>query len=99
VIFVDPGKLFMPSSRPDGPRRDKYFQQVRQYGSSTIDMPPLLLREGANGFEILDGVTRASRIAKLAPSTTVPAEVIDSTSRSFRTKRVADILDDLPSPP
>jgi hypothetical protein len=99
VIQVDPSELFLPSSRPDGPRQDKYFTQVGRYGSSIVGMPPLLLREGPSGYEILDGVTRASRIARLAPGTTVPAEVIDRATKAFKTKRISDILNRLPLPP
>jgi hypothetical protein len=36
-------------------------------------MPPLFAHEDPNGLlEISDGVTRATRIAKLAPGQTVP---------------------------
>ena len=38
-------------------------------------MPPILVYEDPDGvLEISDGVTRATRIAKLAPGQTVPAE-------------------------
>jgi hypothetical protein len=41
-------------------------------------MQPLEVSRGADGhFVINNGVTRATRIAKLSPGTTVPVEVID----------------------
>jgi len=49
----------------------------RQIGSSTDGMPPLLAYEGSDGvLELVDGVTRASRVAKLLPGTKVRVEVL-----------------------
>lgn len=46
-------------------------------------MPPLFVYEGPDGLlEISDGVTRAARIAKLAPGETVPVVVIGRYRRS-----------------
>ena len=46
-------------------------------------MPPIFVNEDPNGIlEIADGVTRASRIAKLAPGETVPVVVIGRYRRS-----------------
>jgi hypothetical protein len=46
-------------------------------------MPPILAYEDPNGvLEISDGVTRATRIAKLAPGETVPVIVIGRYRRS-----------------
>jgi hypothetical protein len=46
-------------------------------------MPPLLVFEDPDGvLEISDGVTRATRIAKLAPGQTVPVRVIGRYRRS-----------------
>jgi hypothetical protein len=46
-------------------------------------MPPLFAHEDPNGLlEISDGVTRATRIAKLAPGQTVPVIVIGRYRRS-----------------
>jgi hypothetical protein len=40
-------------------------------------MPPVFVYEGSDGvLELIDGVTRATRIAKLAPGTKIVAEVI-----------------------
>ena len=46
-------------------------------------MPPIFVFEGPDGvLEISDGVTRATRIAKLAPGQTVPVVVIGQYRRS-----------------
>lgn len=46
-------------------------------------MPPILVYEDPDGIlEISDGVTRATRIAKLAPGQTVPVVVIGHYRRS-----------------
>ena len=46
-------------------------------------MPPILVYEDPDGvLEISDGVTRATRIAKLAPGQTVPIVVIGRYRRS-----------------
>ena len=40
-------------------------------------MPPLLAYEGSDGvLELCDGVTRATRVAKLLPGTKVQVEVL-----------------------
>jgi hypothetical protein len=73
VRQVDPGELRLPPSRAAGAESWKLHQQIRRYGSSRVGMPPLFAHEDPNGLlEISDGVTRATRIAKLAPGQTVP---------------------------
>jgi hypothetical protein len=49
------------------------------FGSSKEGMPPLEVSRGTDGHLVInDGVTRATRIAKLAPGMTVHVEVIDN---------------------
>ena len=80
---VDPGNLRLPPSRMGGADPWKLHQQIRQYGSSKDGMPPILVYEDPDGIlEIEDGVTRATRIAKLAPGETVPVVVIGKYRRS-----------------
>ncbi len=56
----------------------KLQRQIARFGASTHGMPPLEVSSGTDGeFVINDGVTRATRIAKLSPGTTVQVEVID----------------------
>jgi hypothetical protein len=83
VREVDPGDLRLPPSRASGVDPWKLHQQIRQFGSSKDDMPPILVHEDPDGvLEITDGVTRATRIAKLAPGEMVPVIVIGRYRRS-----------------
>jgi hypothetical protein len=80
---VDPGELRLPPSRGAGVDPWKPHQQIRQFGSSKTGMPPILVCEDPHGIlEISDGVTRATRIAKLAPGQLVPIVVIGQFRRS-----------------
>src|SRR5687768_4394134 len=80
---ADPGGLRLPPSRASGADPWKLHEQIRQFGSSGIGMPPIFVYEDPDGvLEISDGVTRATRMAKLAPSGTVPAIVIGHYRRS-----------------
>ena len=76
-LDVDPGDLYLPPSRPNGADPGKLFRQIARYGSSLDGMPPLQVVRGIEGhLRINDGVTRATRAAKLRPGVLVPAEVI-----------------------
>ena len=80
---VDPSELRLPPSRASGADPWKLHQQIRQFGSSKSGMPPILVYEDPDGIlEISDGVTPATRIAKLAPGQTVPIVVIGQYRRS-----------------
>lgn len=80
---VDPNELRLPPSRADGVDPWKLHRQIRQFGSSKVGMPPIFVYEDPEGIlEISDGVTRATRIAKLAPGETVPVVVIGKYRRS-----------------
>ena len=81
---VDPRNLRLPSSRLEGADPLKLQRQIAQYGSSIFGMPPLWVYEAADGVLVVyNGVTRATRIAKLAPSTLVPIEVIGKLRRDY----------------
>ena len=83
VREVDPGALRLPPSRASGADPWKLHQQIRQYGSSKDGMSPIFVYEDPDGLlEISDGVTRATRIAKLAPGETVSVIVIGRYRRS-----------------
>src|SRR5258707_12551967 len=80
---VDPNDLRLPPSRANGADPWKLHQQFRRFGSSKDGMPPIFVFEDPDGvLEISDGVTRATRIAKLAPGRTVPVVVIGRYRRS-----------------
>lgn len=74
---VDPNELRLPPSRAYDADPWKLHQQIGQFGTSKDAMPPIFVYEDPDGIlEIVDGVTRATRIAKLAPGATVPVIVI-----------------------
>jgi hypothetical protein len=91
---VDPAELRLPSSRSSGADPVKLQRQIVKHGRSTAGMPSLLVYEGADGaLEIYDGVTRATRVAKLLPGTTVRVEVIAKLKRpKAKNRRVGDAL-------
>jgi len=91
---VDPAELRLPSSRTSGADPYKLQRQIAQYGTSIVGMPPLLAYEGSDGLlELVDGVTRATRVAKLSPGTTVRVEVIGKLQRpKARNRRSGDAL-------
>lgn len=74
---VDPAELRLPPSRVSGADPCKLQLQIARFGKSTDGMPPLWVYEGSDGvLEIVNGVTRATRVAKLAPSVMIRVEVI-----------------------
>ena len=56
----------------------KFHRQVARFGSSAHGMPTIEVSRGTDGELVINnGVTRATRIARLSPGTTVRVEVID----------------------
>jgi hypothetical protein len=77
-LDIDPRTLRVPGSRRSGADPLKLHRQIAQFGSSVQGMPPIEVSRGTDGeFVINNGVTRATRVAKLSPGTTVRVEVID----------------------
>ena len=79
-VFLDgdPRTLRLPGSRRSGADPLKLHQQVARFGASGQGMPPLEVSRGSDGeLMINNGVTRATRMAKLLPGATVVVEVID----------------------
>lgn len=94
-IEVDPGELYLPPSRFQGADPGKLARQIARHGDSLEGMPPLQLVRGQDGrLRINDGVTRATRAAKLRPGQRVPAEVIQDLPnlKVTRTPKVKDAL-------
>jgi hypothetical protein len=94
-LDVDPCELYLPPSRRQGADPSKLTRQIGKHGSSLNGMPPLELIRGRDGhFRINDGVTRATRAAKLRPGELVPAEVIQNLPNLnvTREKKVKDCL-------
>ena len=78
-IDVDPAELHVPPSRAQGADPGKLARQISKHGNSLDGMPPLQLIRGKDGhLRINDGVTRATRAAKLRPGQLIPAEVIQN---------------------
>jgi hypothetical protein len=95
-LDVDPGELYLPPSRPQGADPGKLARQLALHGKSLDGMPPLQLVRGKDGqLRINDGVTRATRAAKLRPHELVPAEVIQDLPRLDVT-RMPKVKDTLP---
>jgi hypothetical protein len=76
-LDVDPRTLRLPPSSLSGADSAKLQRQIARHGRSTVGMPRLVVYRGSDGELIVyDGVTRATRVAKLLPGQTVPVEVI-----------------------
>lgn len=91
---VDPAELRLPSSRSSGADPYKLQRQIARHGTSIAGMPPLFAYEGSDGvLELVDGVTRATRIAKLLPGTKVRVEVLGTLGKpKAQNRRVGDTL-------
>ena len=72
---VDPATLHLPGGRRDGVDPMKLHRQLARHGMSIAGMPPLEVGRGIeNELVINDGVTRATRVAKYLPGTSVTVE-------------------------
>ena len=91
---VDPKDLRLPPSRSSGADLAKLQRQIAQFGASIVGMPPLWVYEAADGVLVVyNGVTRATRVAKLAPGTLVPVEVIGKLRRAYGNyPKIGDLL-------
>ena|SRR6266851_2664704 len=90
---VDPRELRTPASRRTADPI-KLQRQIARFGSSSTGMPPLIVYEGSDGVLLVyNGVTRATRIAKLAPGTSVRVEVIGRLRKAFGPDpKIGDLL-------
>jgi hypothetical protein len=81
---VDPGELRVPPSRRQGADPARLQRQIALFGRSMVGMPPPWVYECPDGVLVLyNGVTRATRIAKLAPGTLMQVEVIGQLPKSM----------------
>lgn len=77
-LDVDPATLHLPGARHGGADPYKLQRQIAKHGSSLAGMPPIEVSRGTDGELVINnGVTRATRVARLRPGTVVPVEVID----------------------
>jgi hypothetical protein len=91
---VNPRKLRVPPSRRQGADPAKLQRQIALFGRSAVRMPPPWVYEGSDGVLMLyNGVTRATRIAKLAPGILIRVEVIGMLPKAFAGEpRIGDLL-------
>jgi hypothetical protein len=77
-LDVDPRGLHLPTTALSGADPMKFHRQIARYEKSTQSMPPLEVYRGTDGeLVIFDGVTRATRVAKLLSGRLVRVEVMD----------------------
>jgi hypothetical protein len=91
---VDPRDLRVPPSRRQGADPARLARQISLFGGSAAGMPPPWVYEASDGaLVVYNGVTRATRIAKLAPGTLIRVEVIGQLPRAFASDpRIGDLL-------
>ncbi len=79
---VDPRELRLPSRRGSDPF--KLQRQIARFGASSVGMPPPWVYEASDGLLVLyNGITRATRIAKLAPGALIRVEVVGKLRRPY----------------
>lgn len=82
ILEVDPKELHVRPSQAGGADPYKLQTQIARFGASSAGMPPLWVYRGSDGgLVIYNGVTRATRIARLSPGTTVRVEVVGEFKR------------------
>jgi hypothetical protein len=93
-LDIDPRALHLPTSRLSGADPVKLHDQIVRFGTRTAGMPPLLAYRGSDGeLMVYDGVTRATRVAKLLPGATVRVEVMRTLPRPFgHIPTIGDVL-------
>jgi hypothetical protein len=91
---VDPRELRVPSSRRKGADPAKLLRQIALFGKSIVGMPPPWVYEGSDGILVLyNGVTRATRIAKLLPGQIIRVEIIGKLARPFALEpKIGDLI-------
>ena len=83
-LDVDPRTLHLPNSRGFGADPWKLQRQIAKFGKSAVGMPAIWVYRGSDGALLIsNGVTRATRVAKLLPGQTALVEVIGTLSRPF----------------
>ena len=94
IRHLDPRELRVSTSRMSGADPLKLQRQIARFGRSSDGMPPIVVYEALDGvLVIFNGVTRATRIAKLAPGVLVPVEVIGTIRRrSAQLPKIGDVL-------
>lgn len=90
IHYVDPGELRLPPSR-DSVDLAKLHRQFAKFGTSVPEMPAILvIADRAGVMQILDGVTRATRIHRFAPLGTHVPVIITEPGVTSKLPRVAE---------
>src|SRR3954470_24415083 len=91
---VDPRELRLPGCRGGGADPVKLHQQIARFGAASAGMPPLWVYEASDGVLVIyDGVTRATRLARLAPGVAIRVEVIGKLRRPHAAEtKIGDLL-------
>jgi len=91
---IDPRELRVPPSRRQGADPAKLARQISLFGRSDTGMPPPWVYVGTDGVLMLyNGVTRATRIAKLSPGRLIRVEVIGKIPKAMNTEpKIGDLL-------
>ncbi|HEV3416483.1 MAG TPA: hypothetical protein VG056_06715 [Pirellulales bacterium] len=91
---VDPRELRVPPSRRQGADPAKLHRQIALIGRSSAGMPAPWVYEGTDGVLMLyNGVTRATRLAKLLVGTLIRVEVIGKLPKAFAGEpKIGDLL-------
>lgn len=78
IVSIDPRHLHLPGSRRTGADPYKLQRQIAKFGTSTSSMPPPEVYRVSDGELLLyNGVTRATRVAKLLPGRLITVEILD----------------------
>ena len=81
-LVVNPALLHLPGPRRDGADPVKLHRQFARFGPSIDGMPPPEVMRGSDGeLVIYDGVTRATRVAKYLPGSSITVEVTGQLTR------------------
>ena len=81
-VEVDPRTLHLPTTRLTGADPYKLHRQIARFGASIAGMPSPEVYRGSDGELLLyNGVTRATRAAKLLPGSLITVEIVDDLSR------------------
>lgn len=81
-LDVNPRGLHLRPSQTSGADPYKLQTQIARFGASSVGMPPPWVYRGSDGeLVIYNGVTRATRIARLAPGASIRVEVVGEIKR------------------
>jgi len=94
LLDIDPQLLRVPPTRPTGADPYKLQRQIASFGKSDAGMLPIVVYRGLDGeLMIFNGVTRATRIAKLSPGKLVRVEIIGRLKAKFgQLPTIGDLL-------